>query len=123
MDERASNSWANWLALTAIIVAPALLAVAIIWGASADDDVHLRSTTSAATAQTDEVRQAEPATVPGPGPSTVQQHQAMLDRMRVVVPQQMLDQMNRDVMWRQMVVGELRKIEEVQKGLDRMLAR
>lgn len=121
MDERASNSWANWLALTAIIVVPALLAVAIVWGASTDDDAHVRSATSAATVQTYQARQAPPATVPRS--SMAQQHQAMLDQMRVSVPQQMLDQMNRNVMWRQMVPGEFRDLEGLEEGLDRMLAR
>jgi hypothetical protein len=54
----------------------------------------------------------------------VEQHQAMMDQMRVNATPQMLELMNNDPMWQMMRSGEyLRLLEEHEANIDRMLAR
>lgn len=119
MSDRTSDRWTGWTAVLAILFIPALLALAVVWGASGGDGGghHGQAPTAAVMSS-----QTVPTTTVA-RPSMAQQHQTMLDQMRVSVPQQMLDQMARDVMWRQMLAGELRTMEEHEEGLDRMLAR
>ena len=121
MNDQTSNRWTDWFAAVAILVIPALLAVAIVWGASGTDGEHKGQAASAAVASSQQVTRAPSATVARP--SMARQHQSMLDQMRVSVPPQMLDQMARNVMWHQMVASDLRSMEEQEEGLDRMLAR
>lgn len=121
MNDRTSSRWSGWLAGVVVLTIPALLTGAVVWGASGSDGEHQGQTSRPAVVSAQQVAAAPTTTVSTP--SMAQQHQAMLDQMRVSVPQQMLDQMTRNAMWRQMVAGELRPMEEQEQGLDRMLAR
>lgn len=121
MNDRSSTRWTGWFSVIVVLSIPALLAAAVVWGASGSDGDHRGGTAHAAVVSSQQVAVVPTSAVAEP--SMAQQHQAMLDQMRVSVPQQMLDQMARNAMWRQMIVGEPRTMEEHEEGLDRMLAR
>jgi hypothetical protein len=54
----------------------------------------------------------------------VEQHQAMMDVMRVNAPPEMLRLMNEDPMWQMMRSGDyVRLLEQHEQNIDRMLAR
>ena len=121
MNDRTSKRWIGWLAAVAVVAIPVLLAVAVVWGASGSDGGQHGQAPRGAVVSAQQVTVVPAMTVATP--SMAQQHQGMLDQMRVSVPPQMLDQMARNTMWRQMVAGELRTMEAQEKGLDQMLAR
>ena len=120
MEQRRSPTRVLGGALLLAVVFPVLIGAGVIIGARGSDDGSgfVATTTSTTT----------PA-VASPEPSArlltmVEQHQSMMDQMRVTATPQMLDLMNNDPMWQMMRSGDyIKLLEGHEADIDQMLGR
>jgi hypothetical protein len=110
------------------LVVPALVATGLLIGACGSDGPDGRTNTSVPSAPVTVPRSVTndpaPSESGGDVQSMIDQHQAMMDQMRVSATPQMLQMMNDDPMWQMMRSGEFIKLLEEHEGdIDQMLGR
>lgn len=133
MEPGRNGTWIIGAGMLAILGIPALIVAGVLIGARGGDDAtgHATATTTTTTvgrtaASTDELGEDRLAGLEAGGDvqTMVEQHQGMMDVMRVTATPQMLELMNSDPMWQMMRSGEyVRLLEEHEANIDRMLAR
>lgn len=130
MQQRRSPTRILGGALFVAVVFPVLIGAGVAIGArGSDDGTAVMTTTTSITSPTvagPAPTQDAPATSePTPRLLTmVDQHQAMMDQMRVNATPQMLDLMNNDPMWQMMRSGDYVKLLEGHEAeIDQMLGR
>lgn len=130
MERNRSRRWIVAGGMVAVLVVPAVIVVGVLIGGSEPDKPHVVATaaTPGTATQTsgnalagDRLAALEAS---GKIASMVEQHQAMMDRMRANATPQMLQLMNSDPMWQMMRSGEyVRLLQQHEADIDRMLAR
>ena len=131
MEQERRSTWIVLGAMAAFTLVPVLIVVGVLIGASGGGDGTAApmstTTTTAPPTATSEDLAGDRLTVleaSGDARTMVEQHQAMMDQMRVSATPQMLQLMNSDPMWQMMRSGEyVRLLEEHEENIDRMLAR
>ena len=130
MEQERRNTWIVLGAMVAFTLVPVLIVVGVLIGASGGDDgvsAPMTTTTTAPPPVTTEDLGDDRFTsmeASGDARTMVEQHQAMMDQMRVNATPAMLQLMNSDPMWQMMRSGEyIRLLEEHEENIDRMLAR
>lgn len=132
MERERRTAWIVLGAMAAFALVPVLIVMGVLVGASGgDDDAAAPPMQTAApptvTTEDPEGPADDRLTVleaSGDARTMVEQHQAMMDQMRVNATPHMLEVMNSDPMWKMMRSGEyVQLLEEHEENLDRMLAR
>ena len=130
MEQERRNTWIVLGAMAAFTLVPVLIVVGVLIGASEGDDgtaAPMTTTTTVTPPATTEDLAGDRLTAleaSGDARTMVEQHQGMMDQMRVNATPQMLELMNSDPMWQMMRSGEyVRLLEEHEENIDRMLAR
>jgi len=133
MEQERRNTWTVLVAMAAFTLVPVLIVVGVLIGASGGDEGTIPSmvmkptTTTTAPTETTEGLADDRLTAleaSGDARTMVEQHQAMMDQMRVNATPQMLRLMNSDPMWQMMRSGEyVRLLEDHEENIDQMLAR
>ena len=128
MSERSRSNWVVATTMTAILLVPLLIVVAVVIGARGADPADTGApplSQAVPTAQNESPTKHEATAVAGDGLARmVQQHQAMMDQMRVSLSPTMTEQMNRDPMWQMMRSGAfIPLLQAHEDDIDRMLAR
>jgi hypothetical protein len=130
MEQQRSNTWIVLGAMVAFTLVPVLIVVGVLIGAGGGDDgtaAPMAATTRVTPSVTTDDLDGDRLTgleASGDVRTMVEQHQGMMDQMRVNATPQMLQLMNADPMWQMMRSGEyVRLLEEHEENIDRMLAR
>ncbi len=127
MSERSRSNWVVATTMTAILLVPLLIVVAVVIGARGADPADIGAPVPRAvpTAQNELPTKHEATAVAVDSlAAMVQQHQAMMDQMRVSVSPTMTEQMNRDPMWQMMRSGAfIPFLQAHEDDIDRMLGR
>lgn len=130
MEDRQRSTWLMVGGMVAALVIPALIVAGVLIGTSGPDDGRAAQATTTSSARSSGTTGNLPddrlAVLEARGDvrAMVEQHQAMMDQMRVSSTPQMLQLMNTDPMWQMMRSGEnVRLLEEHEESIDRMLAR
>lgn len=127
MSERSRSNWVVATTMTAILLVPLLIVVAVIIGARAADPADIGAPVSRAVPIAQNESPTKPAATAVAVDSLaamVQQHQAMMDQMRVSLSPTMTEQMNRDPMWQMMRSGAfIPFLQAHEDDIDRMLGR
>ena len=128
MSERSRSNWVVATTMTAILLVPLLIVVAVVIGARGADPADTGApplSQAVPTAQNELPTKHEATAVAVDSlAAMVQQHQAMMDQMRVSLSPTMTEQMNRDPMWQMMRSGAfIPFLQAHEDEIDRMLAR
>ncbi len=127
MNERTRNNLFVTAAITVITLVPALIVVAVLFGARGLDpaDAGVPVTRSAVTPVDVSSRlPREPVIVIDSSTAMLSSHQPMMDQMRVSLSPAMDKQMNLDPMWQMMRSSAFIALaEQHEQSIDRMLAR
>jgi len=131
MERRRNPIWLIVGATVGYLLLPVVIVGAVLIGARADDDgaapaTRVGSTTTLTGGEPADVAEDRLASLESTGRALtmVEQHQAMMDQMRVNATPAMLQLMNNDPMWQMMRSGEyVRLLEEHEENIDQMLAR
>jgi hypothetical protein len=130
MEQRRSTTWIVLGAMVAFTLIPVFIVVGVLIGASGGDDgvsAPITTTTTAPpTVTTEALADDRPIALQASGyaRTMVEQHQPMMDQMRVSATPQMLQLMNSDPMWQMMRSAEyVPLLEEHEANIDQMLAR
>jgi len=131
MEARRKPTWLIVGAALGYLLVPVVIVGAVLIGARGGED-GAAPTPSHGTTTTASDREVPGATddglasleSSGQALTMVEQHQAMMDQMRVNATPAMIELMNNDPMWQMMRSGEyVRLLEEHEGNIDRMLAR
>lgn len=129
MNTQTSHDWITTTVVTlGLLLVPLLMVVAVIVGARGADppDTATSSMPQAVAAPANTASVLPTATVAAVESTRVmvQQHQGMLDQMRVSLSPAMTEQMNSDPMWQMMRSdASIALLEAHEADIDRMLAR
>ena len=131
MEQERRNTWIVLGAMAAFTLVPVLIVVGVLISASGGDEDRRAApattlTTAPVTVTTEDLADDRLAAIEANGSARtmVEQHQRMMDQMRVTATPQMLRLMNSDPMWQMMRSGEyIRLLEEHEENIDQMLAR
>jgi len=132
MEHDRRNTWIVLGAMAAFTLVPVLILVGVLISVSGGDrngttaPVLVPTVTSPPPANTNDLADDRLTALETSGDvrTMVEQHQAMMDQMRVSANPQMRQLMNSDPMWQMMRSGEyVRLLEEHEENIDRMLAR
>lgn len=123
MRDSTKTKWFSAVGVSALILVPVGLVTAVLVGARGADPADSFAAPASTTQTSSTPQVSAPVVLQNPLNMT-QQHDAMMDQMRVSVTATMNELMNRDPMWQMMrsttLIADLEKHE---RDIDRMLGR